>query len=140
MHTERLLCILDIMAQKESNLIKKHMLSLDKKTQVRFRFNAGRGWNGKPLRGPDIRKYVNTVGTKDCLLLVKPRPFIGAPEGFPDVAGWDSVEITSDMVGQRVAIFVGDEFKTGRQQLSKAQRLFGNLLSVMGGIFSVIRG
>lgn len=95
-------------------------------------------WNGRQIRGPGILKYVNSAGVKNCLLLVGPRPFIGAPEGFPDVIGWDTVEITTNMVGQKIAVFVGEEFKaTGR--LSRVQKIFGALLTRMGGLFRVVR-
>lgn len=126
------------MGQKEKTLIKSNLAALDPETQRRFRINAGMAWTGNQIRGPEILKYLNRVGVKNCLLIVKPRPFIGAPEGFPDVIGWDTVEITPDMVGQKIAVFVGDEYKaTGR--LSRVQKIFGDLLTRMGGRFRVVR-
>ena len=126
------------LGQKESSLIKKHLSKINPGTERRFRINAGRGWVGQVLRGPSIRQYLAKFGPKNCILIVKPRPFIGAPNGFPDTIGWDTIEITPDMVGQRVAVFVGEEYKaTG--SLSDVQRKFGNLLARMGGIFRVIR-
>lgn len=127
------------MGQKENKLIKQNMLELDPYTQRRFRINSGMAWAGSVLRGFSIMSYIKKIGTKKCILIVNPRPFHGAPEGFPDVIGWDTIEITPDMVGQRVAVFVGDEYKTtGR--LSKEQKIFGGMLEHMGGIWRVIRG
>lgn len=126
------------MGMKENELIKKHFKRLDESTQRRFRANSGVAWAGKAVRGADIFKYLSRFGPSKCMLLVNPRPFKGMLDGFPDTFGWDTIEITPDMVGQRVAVFVGDEMKaTGR--LSPLQKKFGELLVRMGGVFNVIR-
>lgn len=44
------------------------------------------------------------------------------PKGTPDLIGFDSIIITPDMVGKRVAVFVGTELKaTPRDKLKKKQ-------------------
>lgn len=92
-----------------------------------FRINSGMGWAGEVVRR-----------TPDCIILKNPRPLHAAPEGWPDLCGWTMTEITLDMVGQRVAIFTGEEVKvTGR--LSKKQRAFQRIIESMGGIFKVVR-
>lgn len=63
----------------------------------------------------------------------------GAPEGFPDLIGWKSVQITQDMVGQTVAVFWGKELKSGKTILTEIQRKFGDMLTRMGGLFEVVR-
>jgi hypothetical protein len=63
-----------------------------------------------------------------------------APEHWPDLAGWTSVIVTPDMIGQKVAIFTGEEVKAGKDRLSKGQRKFGELIERMGGVFRVVRG
>ena len=129
------------MGAKENKLIKEHLREMDPETQRRFRINAfGISWKGKEIRGELIRGYINKCGTKNCLLLVGPRVINGAPEGFPDTIGWDTVEITHDMVGKKIAVFVGEEYKTGKLGLSKAQQKFKAVLDRMGGIFRVVRG
>lgn len=126
------------MGAKENSLKEKHFKRLDWSRQWRTRANTGKAWVGKPVKGEDIFRHLKMFGTKNCILLVNPRRFVAMFEGFPDVFGWDTVEITPDMVGQRVAVFVGDELKaTGR--LSALQKKFGDLLTRMGGRFNVIR-
>lgn len=49
--------------------------------------------------------------------------------------GFDSIVITPEMVGKRVAVFVGSELKaTKNDKLKKEQINFKNLLVNMGGI------
>ena len=62
------------------------------------------------------------------------------PTSWPDLAGWTSAIVTPEMVGQRVAIFTGEEVKAGKDRLSKGQRKFGDMIERMGGIFRVVRG
>jgi len=102
-----------------------HTLTAD---QRRFRINSGVAWTGTVIHRPD-----------GSLLIRNPRPFHGAPKGSPDFWGWDAVKITPEMVGQTVAIFCGEEVKSGRLQLSKFQRMFRDCLTKMGGRFRVVR-
>jgi hypothetical protein len=114
-------------ADREHALIKRYLERLTPQER-RFRINAGMGWTGQV-----------TFSSPDTVVIKQARPLHGAPVGFPDVIGWDMVTVTPDMVGRRIAVFVGEEFKTGNGQLSKAQRLFRDCLERMGGIFRVIR-
>ena len=111
------------MGQKENNL--KNEVEAQLTTWQRlFRINVGMGWIGKILK---------RGGT--FITLAHPRPFHGAPTGFPDMIGFDSIVITEEMVGQRVAVFVGSELKaTKNDKLNKDQRNFKNLLIKMGGV------
>jgi hypothetical protein len=110
------------------NKIKAAILGALKPTERLFRINAGEAWAGEVVRKTD-----NTITLKN------PRRFHGAPIGWPDLAGWRSVEITPDMVGQTVAVFWAVEIKAGRDQLRKHQRLFRGVLTAMGGIFDILR-
>ena len=74
----------------------------------------------------------------DLVVLERARPLHAAPRGWPDLVGWESIEITPEMVGEALAVFVGEEIKL-RGRLSREQRLFGELLERMGGRFRVIR-
>lgn len=57
------------------------------------------------------------------------------PKGTPDMIGFDSIIITPEMVGKRVAVFVGSELKaTKYDKLSKDQRNFKDLIIDKGGI------
>ena len=114
------------MGWQEKRLIDKRLKSL-KKHERRFRANSGRAWTGEIIKQTD-----------GVLILKNARVFHGMPAGTPDLIGWDSVKITPDMVGQTVAVFVGEEVKaTG--DLSPGQIKFKNLIEKMGGIFRVLR-
>jgi hypothetical protein len=92
-----------------------------------FRINSGMAWTGKVVRREP-----------GMIILENPRPFHGAPQGFPDLCGWTVKEITPDMVGQRIAVFTAVEVKvTGK--LTKAQEAFKRVLEAMGGLFRVER-
>jgi len=114
------------MGKKERKIINKVLSELPDNERL-FRINAGMGWAGK------IVKH-----TGKFIVLADPFPFHGAPTGWPDLAGWETVKITADMVGETVAIFKGCEVKaTGG--LNKDQKAFKRLLKKMGGIFKTIR-
>ena len=102
-----------------------HTLTAD---QRRFRINSGVAWTGTVIHRPD-----------GSLLIRDPRPFHGAPKGSPDFWGWDSVRITTEMVGQTVAVFVGAEVKSKNVRLSKFQKMFRDCLTRVGGRFIEVR-
>lgn len=90
-----------------------------------FRINAGMGWAGRVVRHEG-----------HAMVLADPRALHAAPKGWPDLCGWETIEITPEMVGQKIAVFVGLEVKaTGK--LSKDQRRFREILERMGGKFIV---
>jgi hypothetical protein len=112
------------MGHKERDLISERLAHLAPNERL-FRINAGMGWAGRAVR----------VGDK--VVIKNPYPLHAAPEGWPDLCGWRSVTITPDMVGQTVAVFVGEEVKaTGKA--SARQSAFGDLIKRMGGIFRII--
>lgn len=116
------------MGQKETNL--KNKIDADLSIWQRlWRINSGQGWAGR------------IIDKKNGILkLINFRPFKGASAGFPDQVGFDSIEIKSEMVGIRVAIFVGCELKaTKNDKLKKSQLNFKNLLIKMGGIHREVR-
>ncbi len=113
------------MGKKERKIINKILSELPDNKRL-FRINSGMGWAGIILKH-----------TGNMIVLKNPFPFHGAPAGFPDLIGWETVKITSDMVGQEIAVFTGCEIKaTGK--LSPDQKLFRKLILKTGGIFQVI--
>jgi len=111
---------------KEKERINQILHNLPKNKRL-FRINAGNAWTGKLLK-----RDMNHI------VLGNPRVFHGAPNGFPDLCGFESIEITEDMVGQHIAVFVGEEIKvTGK--LSPAQINFKTIVESLGGIFRVIK-
>lgn len=114
------------MSQPEKEIINRILSSLPENKRL-FRINSGMGWTGKFL-------------FKDCRrgVIENPRPLHAAPKGWPDLCGWETIIVTPDMIGNQIAVFVGEEVKaTGR--LSREQKKFKELLERMGGIFRVHR-
>jgi hypothetical protein len=115
------------MAAPERELIDARLRELPADSR-RFRINAGQGWVGEIVRR-----------TPTTITLRNPRVFHAAPEGWPDLAGWDCVLVTPEMVGTRLAVFAGEEVKAGRGRLSVVQRLFRDCLLRMGGRWTTVR-
>lgn len=102
-----------------------------------FRANVGKAYTSNDvLKVP--RQMPVVMGPKD-ILLRNYRPFeTGLPPGFSDLFGLVAVEITPDMVGQKVAIFTGLEVKDGAR-VSQLQRNFINAVNDNGGRAGVVR-
>ncbi len=63
----------------------------------------------------------------------------GLCKGSSDLIGLRSLEITPDLVGQRLAQFVAQEVKTAQGVLSSEQRAFLRLVQELGGVAAVCR-
>lgn len=114
------------MGAKEKNLINEYLLNLPENVRM-FRTNSGMAWAGKSVKKGDVTLIKNA------------RVFWGMPEGWPDLTGWTEIEITPEMVGQKIAVFSVVEVKTGRLKLSDEQNKFKDLIQRMGGIFRELR-
>jgi hypothetical protein len=116
------------MAGPERDIINTRLLNLAGNERL-FRINAGMGWAGTVVKR-----------TPRMIILENPRPFHGAPVGWPDLTGWTEVIITPDMVGQSVAVFTAEEVKAGTQRIKKGSRQddFREIIGRMGGIHRVI--
>lgn len=96
-----------------------------------FRVNVGTGWTGDAKR---------VAGPGNRVLIENARPFTtGLPPGFSDLFGLVSVEITPDMVGQRVAVFTALEVKTAQGKPSPQQSAFLRAVNDNGGRAGVVR-
>jgi hypothetical protein len=60
-------------------------------------------------------------------------------KGGSDLLGWTSKTITSEMVGQKIAIFTSIEVKTPTGKPTKEQTRWLNLVNEVGGIGRIIR-
>lgn len=102
-----------------------------------FRANVGKAYTSNDVMKVP-RQMPVVMGPKD-ILLRNYRPFeTGLPPGFSDLFGLVAVEITPDMVGQKVAIFTGLEVKDGAR-VSQLQRNFINAVNNNGGRAGVVR-
>lgn len=87
-----------------------------------FRMNVGLAWVGEI-----ISKTANTITLKE------PRPFKSGFKGMSDSCGWISVEITPEMVGRKMAVFLGVEDKSGSGRTSPEQKEFIAAVRAAGG-------
>jgi hypothetical protein len=63
----------------------------------------------------------------------------GLCKGSSDLIGLRTLEITTDLVGQRLAQFVALEIKTTRGLVSPEQRAFLALVEQLGGVAAICR-
>lgn len=112
------------MANRETGIQNNIRKAVAKAGAVTFRNTTAQGWAGKAVdRG---QGYVT---------IANPSPLIaGLCVGSSDVIGWKSVEITPEMVGQRVAVFVALEIKTPVGEASDEQMRFVGAVKNAGGI------
>ena len=115
------------MGQLENYLKNKYERTLTKYQRL-WRCNSGTAWGGKLVKN----------GKSNILTCL--RKILLWPVGTPDSIGFDSIIITPEMVGKRVAVFVGTEIKTGKQQLNPDQiRWRDKILIPMGAIHREVR-
>ena len=97
------------MARSESNI----------QREIYFHLNRG-----------NRRVFRNNVGS----LFVDGRKVeYGLAVGSGDLIGWESIEITQDMVGQKIARFLSVEVKSKTGKASEAQKNWCNTVSRFGG-------
>jgi hypothetical protein len=96
--------------------------------QQRIRLACGRG---------TVRLWRNNTGA----LVDQQGRFVrfGLCKGSSDLIGLRSLEITPELVGQRIAQFVALEIKTGSGTVSPEQQAFLHLVQERGGVAAVCR-
>ena len=96
--------------------------------QQRIRLACGRG---------TVRLWRNNTGG----LVDQQGRFVrfGLCRGSSDLIGLRSLEVTPDLVGQRIAQFVALEVKTASGAVSPEQRAFLRLVRQLGGVAAVCR-
>ena len=96
--------------------------------QQRVRLACGRG---------AVRLWRNNTGA----LVDQQGRFVrfGLCKGSSDLIGLRSLEITPELVGQRLAQFVALEIKTGSGTVSPEQQAFLQLVQQLGGVGAVCR-
>lgn len=121
------------MAKKESDLGNSIRLEASRLRGILIRVNAGVGVIGDGgLKG--------ITWHKDGAATVKnARIFHGVPKGVSDYIGFTEVEITPEMVGEKMAVFVACETKTGNNKATKEQRDFLASVAKLGGIAVLAR-
>lgn len=80
---------------------------------------------------PDVRLFRNNVGV--AVFPDGSRVAYGLAPGSSDIIGWQCVEVTQDMVGQRIALFVAIEAKGPKGRISDSQANFIQAVNSFGG-------
>ena len=94
--------------------------------EIRLQFGVG-----------DTRLFRNNTGT---LRDDKGRPVqFGLCKGSADLIGWKTIEITQEMVGQKIAQFVSIEVKTPTGTIRPDQRVWYEAVKRSGGIACIAR-
>ncbi len=115
---------------RESNILRDVMLALGAGAVRMFRNNAGAAWQGTSTR----------LQNGDVLLRNPRRVVYGVGNpGGSDLIGWRTVEVTPEMVGRRVAVFVAVEVKSSTGRASEDQKRFLEAVRAGGGIGVVAR-
>lgn len=111
-----------------TKLLKDSLVELGKRfaTGLFFRNEVGEGWFFPP--------WMKFFEKEDARYLV-----YGLAPDTPDIVGFTTIEITQEMVGQKIAQFTGYEIKTGDAVQTAGQKNFQKILESMGGKYKVIR-
>lgn len=80
----------------------------------------------------NVRMFRNNVGQIGGLSF-------GLCVGSSDLIGFQSVTVTPEMVGQKIAIFTAIEVKTQKGKVSPAQTKFVEMVRKFGGIGAIVR-
>lgn len=87
---------------------------------------------------PAVRLFRNNVGL--FTLIDKRKIRTGLCVGSSDLIGWKTVQITPEMVGQKIAIFTALEVKDDpRDSGSPEQKQFIKQVRLSGGIAHIVR-
>ena len=82
--------------------------------------------------------FRNQVGQLPDLRTGRPVQF-GLAKGSSDLIGFKTIEVTPDMVGQKLAVFTSIEVKTAKGKLSPMQHNWLSCVNKAGGITGVAR-
>jgi hypothetical protein len=63
----------------------------------------------------------------------------GLCTGSSDLIGWQSITITEDMIGKKVAIFTAIEVKHGSTRTTEEQKRFIESVNNSGGVGKIVR-
>lgn len=114
------------MASRETAVLNAILLKLSRAGKRLFRNNIGVAWySGKPAK---------RMANGDVLLIDAVRVAYGVGgEGGSDLIGWDSITVTPEMVGQKLAVFTAIEVKAPGGRVSDEQKNFIEQVNRAGG-------
>jgi hypothetical protein len=124
---------------KKAREIENRILSELPPNKRLFKINAGMGWAAAANKTLHVQKPMTVKVFPGDKVLRQARPLHAAPAGWPDLCGWETIEITADMVGQKIPVFCMEEVKAGNDTLKPAQKKMKKLFEKMGGVFRVVK-
>lgn len=93
-----------------------------------FRNNVGKVWTGILVSSRDKQ-----------VILSNARPFhAGLIKGSSDLVGWNTITVSQEMVGAKIAVFTAIEIKTRNVRITPEQTIFINNVNKAGGIAGVV--
>lgn len=114
------------------------LLEASKKGWRLFRNNVAQAWVGVLFRSPmpvSIRLMPGDI------VLRSARPIdAGLCKGSSDLIGWESITITPEMVGQKIARFTAIEVKDGKGRATAEQNNFIDNVKKAGGNGKIVYG
>lgn len=117
----------------ETGINKRILLAAQKVKAVLFRNNTASGWAGKSIVLKAGQIYKAKGGER---VVFSPFPLkAGLITGSSDNIGWLKVTVTPEMVGSKIAVFMGVESKVPDVgKLSKEQYQFISVVNSEGGV------
>jgi hypothetical protein len=86
----------------------------------------------------DVRLFRNQVGQLPDPRTGRPVQF-GLAKGSADLVGWKTIEVTPDMVGQKLAVFTSLEIKAPKGRATPYQQAWLQCVEKAGGIAGIAR-
>lgn len=126
------------MSDLESVEMKRIQISASKTGFRLFRNNSGVGWVGKATHGNPGRPIQVVVGPDDVYIRNARPLHAGLCKGSSDLIGLLPLEITQDMVGKKMAVFLAAEVKRPGQHPTVEQSSFIEFVKSNGGIAGVV--
>jgi hypothetical protein len=123
---------------RENNVWKKCLLAISRRSPLArlFRNNNGSGWQGPGFTLKPGQVYRAEGGER---VITRPQHIeFGLMPGSGDGIGWESMVITPEMVGRRVAVFLSVETKAGRGRATKDQLNWRQQVHDAGGIAIIV--
>jgi len=116
---------------RETEVMRRYQITASQNGHRLFRNNVALGWVGK-----FVKRYEN-----GSVLIGNARPLhAGLCVGSGDLVGWKSIEITADMVGQRMGQFWSAEIKVGNNTPTTEQNTWREAVLKAGGYAETVYG
>lgn len=121
----------------DTSFLNKIALAIARGPTRAFRNSIGLGWVGQSRRISAVETIQVNPGD---VVIRRARPLhAGLLKGSGDLVGWHTVEVTPEMVGRRVAVFLSLEGKQGTDRSSPEQIHWRNQVAQAGGIAAEVR-